>query len=127
MFQQLILIGNLGGDSELRYTADGTPVASFSLAVNRKWTKEDGGHGEETTWFRVTAWRKLAESLNPYLKKGGKVMVIGRVSARGYTGADGSPRASLEVTADTIKLMGGGPRGDEGHTVEPAVEEEVFF
>lgn len=127
MFQQLILIGNLGGDSELRYTADGTPVASFSLAVNRKWTKEDGSHGEETTWFRVTAWRKLAESLNPYLKKGGKVMVIGRVSARGYTGADGSPRASLEVTADTIRLMGGGPRSDDGHTVEPAVEEEVFF
>jgi single-strand DNA-binding protein len=127
MFQQLILIGNLGSDAELRYTADGTPVANFSLAVNRKWTKEDGSHGDETTWFRVAVWRKQAESLNPYLKKGGKVMVIGRVSARGYTGADGSPRASLEVTADTIKLMGGGQRGDEGHTAEPAVEEEVFF
>lgn len=127
MFQQLILIGNLGGDSELRYTADGTPVASFSLAVNRRWTKDDGSHGEETTWFRVTAWRKLAESLNPYLKKGGKVMVIGRVSARGYTAADGSPRASLEVTADTIKLMGGGPRSEESPFAEPPAEEEVFF
>lgn len=127
MFQQLILIGNLGSDAELRYTADGTPVASFSLAVNRRWTKEDGSHGEETTWFRVTVWRKMAESLAPYLKKGGKVMVIGRVAGRAYTAADGSPRASLDVTADTIKLMGGGPRSDEGHLAEPAVEEEVFF
>ncbi len=127
MFQQLILIGNLGSDAELRYTADGTPVASFSLAVNRKWTKEDGSHGEETTWFRVTVWRKTAESLTPYLKKGRQVMVIGRVAGRAYTAADGSPRASLDVTADTIKLMGGGPRSDEGHLAEPAVEEEVFF
>ncbi|MEI2690479.1 MAG: single-stranded DNA-binding protein [Anaerolineae bacterium] len=92
MFQQLILIGNLGSDAELRYTADGTPVASFSLAVNRRWTKEDGSHGEETTWFRVSVWRKTAESLAPYLKKGGKVMVIGRVAGRVYTAADGSPR-----------------------------------
>ncbi len=126
MFQQLILIGNLGSDAELRYTADGTPVANFSLAVNRRWTKDDGSHADETTWFRVTVWRKQAESLSPYLKKGRQVMVIGRVSARGYVGTDGSPRASLDVTADSIKLMGG-PRGEEGPAAEPAVEEEVFF
>lgn len=126
MFQQLILIGNLGNDAELRYTADGTPVANFSLAVNRRWTKDDGSHADETTWFRVTVWRKQAESLSPYLKKGRQVMVIGRVAARGYVGTDGSPRASLDVTADSIKLMGG-PRGEEGALAEPAAEEEVFF
>ncbi|HSN74033.1 MAG TPA: single-stranded DNA-binding protein [Anaerolineae bacterium] len=127
MFQQLILIGNLGSDPELRYTSDGTPVASFSLAVNRKWTKDDGSHGEETTWFRVSAWRKQAESVNQYLKKGRQVMVVGRVSGRGYTGADGSPRASLDVTADTIRFLGGGPRGEDSPFAEPAAEEEVFF
>ena len=126
MFQQLIIIGNLGSDAELRYTSDGTPVASFSLAVNRKWTNQDGSPGEETTWFRVSAWRKLGESLNQYLKKGTRVMVIGRVSARGYTAADGSPRASLDVTADTIRLMGGGPRGDESPFADGG-EEEIFF
>ena len=127
MFQQLIIIGNLGNDSELRYTADGTPVASFSLAVNRKWTNQDGSPGEETTWFRVSAWRKLGESLNQYLKKGTRVMVIGRVSARGYTAADGSPRASLDVTADTIRLMGGGPRGEDSSPFADGGEEEIFF
>jgi single-strand DNA-binding protein len=70
MFQQLILIGNLGSDAELRYTADGTPVASFSLAVNRRWTKEDGSHSDEVTWFRVTVWRKTAESLAPLPEEG---------------------------------------------------------
>lgn len=127
MFQQLIIVGNLGSDPDLRYTADGTPVTSFSVAVNRKWTKEDGTHGEETTWFRVSAWRRLAETASQYLKKGSKVMVIGRVSARSYVGADGSPRSSLEVTAESIKFIGGGPRGEEAHLAEPAAEEEVFF
>ncbi len=127
MFQQLILIGNLGSDPELRYTADGTPVASFSVAVNRTWTKEDGSHGDETTWFRVTAWRKLAETVNQYLKKGRQVLVVGRVSARGYVGADGTPRASLEVTAETIRFLSGGPRSEDSPFAEPPAEEEVFF
>lgn len=126
MFQQLIIVGNLGSDPELRYTADGTPVAHFSVAVNRRWTKEDGSQGDETTWFRVSVWRRQAETVVQYLKKGRQVMVIGRVSARGYVGADGSPRASLEVTADTIRFIGGGPR-EEGSLVEPAADEEVFF
>jgi single-strand DNA-binding protein len=127
MFQQLILVGNLGSDPELRYTADGTPVANFSVAVNRTWTKEDGSHGDETTWFRVTAWRKLAEIASQYLKKGRQVLVVGRVSGRGYVGTDGTPRASLEVNADTIKFLGGGPRSEESAFAEPAAEEEVFF
>ncbi len=126
MFQQLILIGNLGSDPELRYTADGTPVTSFSVAVNRRWTKEDGSHGEETTWFRVSAWRRQAEVAAQYLKKGRQVMVVGRVSARAYTGTDGQLRASLDVTADNIKFIGGGPRGEDSPFAEPA-EEEAFF
>jgi single-strand DNA-binding protein len=127
MFQQLILVGNLGSDPELRYTGDGTPVTSFSVAVNRTWTKEDGSHGEETTWFRVSAWRKQAEAASQYLKKGRQVMVVGRVSGRGYVGTDGTPRASLEVNADTIKFLGGGPRGEDSPYAEPALEEEASF
>jgi single-strand DNA-binding protein len=127
MFQQLILVGNLGSDPELRYTGDGTPVTSFSVAVNRTWTKEDGSHGEETTWFRVSAWRKQAEAASQYLKKGRQVMVVGRVSGRGYVGTDGTPRASLEVNADTVKFLGSGPRAEDGSFAEPPAEEEASF
>lgn len=125
MFQQLIIVGNLGGDSELRYTSDGTAVANFSLAVNRKWTNPDGSPAEETTWFRVAVWRKQAEAINQYLKKGRQVMVVGRVSARAYTAADGSVRSSLDVTATEVRLLGG-PRSDESPFADGG-EEEIFF
>lgn len=126
MFQQLIIIGNLGGDPELRYTPSGVPVTSFNVAVNRRWTDDQGKAQEETTWFRVSAWRKQAEVANQYLRKGRQVMVIGRVSARAYTAANGEAKASLEVTADTIKFLGG-PRGEEGAFAEHEMEEEAYF
>ena len=116
MFQQLIIVGNLGSDPEMRYTSDGKPVTNFSVAVNRRWTNPDGSPGEETTWFRVTAWGKLAETCNQYLRKGRQAMVIGRVSGRAYTAADGSPRASLDVTATQVRFIGA--RGEVGDTGE---------
>lgn len=125
MFQQLIIVGNLGSDPELRYTSDGTPVASFSVAVNRRWRNQDGSPGEETTWFRVSAWRQLGETANQYLKKGRQVMVVGRVSARGYTAADGSTRASLDVTATEVRFLGG-PRNEESPFADET-QEDVFF
>ena len=64
MYEQLTIVGNLGKDPEQRYTASGVAVTTFPVAVNRKWTNQDGTPGEETTWFRVTAWRKLAETLS---------------------------------------------------------------
>ena len=111
MFQQLIIVGNLGNDPELRYTSAGVPVTTMSIAVNRKWTNADGTPGEETTWFRATAWRKLAETCNQYLAKGRQVRVVGRVAASAFSGQDGSPRASLEVTADSVRFLGGGNGG----------------
>ncbi len=110
-FEQTIVIGNLGNDPELRYTSAGVPVVTFSVAVNRKWTNSDGTPGEETKWFRATAWRKLAETCSQYLSKGRTVMVIGRVAASAFTGQDGSPRASLELTAETIRFLGGNGGG----------------
>lgn len=108
MYQQLILIGNLGNDPEMRYTPGGAAVASFSLAVNRKWTDNEGNQKEKTTWFRVTCWKNQAEIVSQYLTKGKQVMVIGEVEeARPWTDKDGNNRASLEVTAQTIKFLGG--------------------
>ena len=120
MYQKLIIMGNLGGDPEMRYTPDGTPVTNFSVATNRKWNNADGSQGEETVWFRVTVWRKQAETANQYLTKGQKVLVEGRLTPDKTTGGpriwtdnSGKPRASFEVTADTVRFLGGGQRGGE--------------
>lgn len=108
MYQQVTLIGNLGNDPEMRYTPSGVPVASFNMAVNKSWTTQDGQRQDKTTWFRITAWRRTAETVSQYLSKGRRVLVVGEVEeARPYTDRDGNPRASLEVTAQIIKFVGG--------------------
>ena len=133
VYQQLVIVGNLGKDPDMRFTAEGVPVTTFSVAVNRKWTGSDGKPGEEVTWFRVTAWRKLAEVCNQYLAKGRQVMVVGRVGASAWAGQDGNPRASLEVTAIDVRFLGGGrdeTAGGNGHgtaSYEDVVEEEIPF
>ena len=111
MFQQITLVGNLGSDPEMRYTPSGVAVATFSLAVNRVWNDPNGQRQEKTTWFRVSAWRREAELVSQYLTKGRQVLIIGEVEeARAFTDRDGNQRASLEVTARTIRFIGG--RGD---------------
>jgi single-strand DNA-binding protein len=106
MFQQIILIGNLGNDPELRFTPSGVAVASFSLAVNRSWTGADGERKDKSTWFRVSVWNKQAETVTQYLHKGSKVMVVGEVEeVRVFTGKDGNARASLEVKAQSVRFM----------------------
>ncbi len=111
MFQQVIIVGNLGSDPEMRYTPSGKAVTSFNVAVNRVWNSPDGQRQEKTTWFRVSAWEREAELASQYLSKGRQVMVIGEMEeARAFMGNDGNPRASLEVRARTIRFLGG--RGD---------------
>jgi single-strand DNA-binding protein len=119
MYHKVIIVGNLGRDPEMRYTPDGTPVTNFSVATNRKWGNADGSQSEETVWFRVTAWRQLAELCNQYLSKGRQVLIEGRMNPdretggpRVWTGNDGQPRASFEVTALTVRFLGG--RGEGG-------------
>lgn len=106
MYQHITLVGNLGQDPEMRYTPSGVPVTSFSLAVNKSWVGADGQRQDKTLWFRVTAWRKLAETASQYLTKGRQILVIGEIEeARPWTDRDGNQRASLEVTAQTIKFL----------------------
>lgn len=120
MFQQIMLVGNLGSDPEMRYTPSGVPVASFSLAVNRVWNSQDGQRQEKTTWFRVTAWRRDAELVSQYLSKGRQVLVLGEVEeARPWTDRDGNLRASLEVTARTIRFLGGRDGGGSSFSADP--------
>lgn len=105
MYQQLLIVGRLGRDPELRYTPTGTPVCTFSVATDRVWYNDQGVRQEETTWHRVTAWRKQAEACAQYLVKGSSVLVIGAVKAQGFTARDGQVSASLEVNADQVKFL----------------------
>lgn len=106
MYQKTIITGNLGRDPELRYTPTGTAVTNFSVAVNRKWTDQNGEQQEKVTWFRVSAWDKLAELCNQYLAKGRLVLVEGEVEATAYTDQDDEARASLELTARNVRFLG---------------------
>jgi single-strand DNA-binding protein len=129
MYQKVTIVGNLGGDPEMRYTASGVPVTKFSVATNRRWTSADGNPGEETTWFRVSAWRGLAETCNQYLSKGRQVLVEGRLAPdketggpRVWTGNDGVARASYEVLALDVRFLGG--RGEREEALPPGVPQE---
>jgi single-strand DNA-binding protein len=89
----------------MRYTPSGTPVTSFSLAVNNNKRDANGEWTEETEWFRVTAWERIAESVNQYLAKGRRVFVDGRLSTRQYTSNSGEARTSLEVRAYKVVML----------------------
>ena len=114
MYQRTIVVGHLGRDPEMRYTPTGVPVTSFSVASTRKWANANGEQQEKTTWFRVTAWRKLGELAAQYLKKGRLVLVEGDIDASAYTDREGNARASLELTATNIRFLGGRGDGSEG-------------
>jgi len=104
-YQYTIIIGHVGREPELRYTQSGAAVCDFSVAVARKWT-QDGQKREETTWFRVSAWRGLAETVSQYVHKGQQIMVTGRVEADAYIGKDGEAHATLELTAQNVQFLG---------------------
>lgn len=129
MYQKVIIVGNLGGDPEMRYTPSGTPVTNFSVATNRQWTDQQGQTQQQTTWFRITCWNRLAETTNQYLSKGRQVLVEGTMQPdpetggpRVWTGNDGIARASFEVRAFTVKFLGGGAQ-DRGAAPFEASEE----
>lgn len=107
MFQRLEIIGYVGREPEQRYTQTGQPVTSFSVATSRKWTGSDGQPKEETIWFKVTTWGKLAETCAKYVTKGMLIMCEGRLPAQIniWTDQTGSPRAGYEMTADGVKFL----------------------
>jgi single-strand DNA-binding protein len=102
---KIMIIGNLGRDPEMRYTPSGKPVANFTVAVSRIGRDAQGERTEETEWFRVTAWDRLAETCNEYLKKGMKVYVEGRLQTRKYTDREGQERTSVEIVANEMMML----------------------
>ncbi len=136
MFHKIILVGNLGRDPEMRYTPGGQAVTNLNVATNRTYTDGSGNQVKQTVWFRVSVWGKQAESCNQYLRKGRQVLVEGRLNPddngnpRIWNAQDGTPRASFEVTAETVRFIG--TREDSGSYGEeapgaPASEDEIPF
>lgn len=115
-FCEIILVGNVGRDPELRFTNSGRAVCEFSLAVNRTWLDQaTNERRQETTWFRVTIWGQQAETVNQYVQKGKQVLVVAdRIEASAYVGQDGTPRANLQVTARTVRFLSGGAAASGG-------------
>jgi single-strand DNA-binding protein len=104
-YSRIIIVGNLGRDPEMRYTPSGTPVTNFTVAVNRRRSTGGGQFEDETDWYRVAAFGRLAEIADQYLVRGMKVLVDGQPQIRTYTGNDGVERTSVEINADNFQML----------------------
>ena len=103
---KVILVGNLGGDPEVRYTPSGTAVANFTLATHEQWKNKDGEKEEKTEWHRIVAWARLGEICGEYLHKGKQVYIEGRLQTRSWEDRDGNKRYTTEIVAQTMQMLG---------------------
>lgn len=133
MLNKIMLIGNLGRDPDLSYTPSGKAIAKFSLAVSRRRRDESGEQREETTWFNIVAWERLAETCNTYLHKGSKAYIEGRMTSRKYTDKDGIERTVWDVVASEMEMLdpkgsgGSGGSGSGGNYGDDMGADEVPF
>jgi len=113
----------------MRFTPDGTPVTTFSVATSRKWTDAEGKPQEKTVWWRVTTWKRLAETTNEFVKRGHLVLVVGELAEpKPYQAKDGTWKASLDVTASTVRFLSPKSEGGaEATTAEqPSKDADAF-
>ncbi|MBN1574521.1 MAG: single-stranded DNA-binding protein [Deltaproteobacteria bacterium] len=108
-----IIVGNLGADPEVRFTPKGTPVATFQVATNEKWTDKGTGEKQERTeWHRIVAWGKLGEICGEYLVKGKQVYIEGSIRTRPWEDRDGNKRYTTEIVAQVMQMLG--RQGEQG-------------
>lgn len=122
---KMIAIGNLGSEPEMRFTPNGKPVTSFNIATNRRYTTSEGERREETEWFTVVAWGKLAEQCNQFLAKGRLVYVEGRLRLHSWEGQDGQKRYRNEIVAERVSFLDrqGGTALPEDKGIDGGVDE----
>lgn len=120
MLNRCTIIGNLGADPEMRYTANGNAITEFRVATSRQYTSADGERVEETEWFPVVTWARLAETCSQYLSKGRQVYVEGRMKTRSWDGECGKKHYRTELIADTVTFLGGRD-GAQGSQFESGV------
>jgi len=102
---RMIIIGNLGSEPEMRFTPNGKPVTSFRAATNRRYTTAEGERREETEWFTIVTWGRLAEQCNQFLTKGRLIYVEGRLRTHSWEGQDGQTRTRNEIVADRVSFL----------------------
>jgi single-strand DNA-binding protein len=114
---KVILVGNLGADPEMRYTADGTAVCNFRIATTERFKDREGNWQDRTEWHRIVAWRKLADICGQYLSKGKQVYIEGKIHNKAWE-KDGVKQYSYEIWADTMQMLGQA-RGQEREVEAP--------
>jgi len=121
---KVILIGNLGRDPEVQNFENGVKKAAFTLATTEAYRGKDGEKTTHTEWHNIVMWRGLADVAERFLKKGNTIYVEGRIRKREYEDKEGQKRSIYEILADSMQMLGGGPRDGgpvQGQAVEPAV------
>ena len=117
---KVILVGNLGADPETRYMPNGDAVANIRLATTESWKDKASGEKREITeWHRVVFYRKLAEIVGQYLKKGSSVYVDGRIRTRKWQDKEGQERYTTEIEANEMQMLGGRQSGDSSPSEKP--------
>ncbi len=116
----VMLIGNLGRDPEVRFTANGRAVARFSIATSETWNDAEGNRQERTEWHNIVVWGKQGESCGQYLAKGRQVYIEGSIRNRSYDDKNGVKRYITEIVAQRVRFLGGGG----GTRVAPEAESE---
>lgn len=111
---KVLLLGNVGKDPEVRYTASGKAVATFSLATSQRWKDQEGNEQEKTEWHRIVAWGRLGEICGEFLSKGKQVFVEGRIQSREWEDQDGNKRVTVEIIANDMILLGGAGGSSRG-------------
>lgn len=122
-----MLLGHLGRDAEVRYTSDGTAVATLSLATSETWKDKQGQKQERTEWHRVIVWGKAAEALKDWLLKGKQILVEGKIQTRKWEDKNGTERYTTEIKSDRITLLGGGGKRDEADQRRGDDETDIPF
>ena len=113
MINKVILVGRLGADPEVRYTADGAMVTTFRLATDEQWKDKSGERTQKTEWHRIVAFRKLAEICGSYLSKGRLVYVEGKLQTRAWEDKEGQKRFTTEIVASNMQILDRGPSKDQ--------------
>lgn len=125
MAASISILGNTGSDAELRYSDQGLPIASFSIASNSFKNTPDG-KVQITEWFKVTAFGKVAETIAAHVKKGTHLLVLGRLTFNPWLTNNKEPRAGAEVVLQSFEFAGGSRNGDPGSGAEPEADETNY-
>jgi len=123
---KVMIIGNVGTDPEMRFTPNGNPVTSFRIATNRSYTTPEGERKEETEWFDVVTWNRLAENCNQFLTKGQRTYVEGRLRTRSWEGQDGQKHFRMEIIANSVIFLDRRPVGTLPEAgIETVAEDDI--